>query len=572
MPNKSNQLIKFQNKILILFICFLAIYLLPGIYSHSPWKQDENYSFGIIQTMYESGNWLIPTNAGEPFMEKPPLYYWVATLSTHLLSGIMPLYDAARSATLLFSIINFSFFILLARRFFQAQDFTDLRIWIAFALYISAPGIVRHSHDMFTDVALIAGATVGLYGLLGLIQQQKILMSAIWLTLGTVITLLSKGVFVPGVIWICLFLSPIFLPQCRTKQFWFSCIIAGLVALVLILPWPILLYLHHPDLFIVWFWENNIGRFFGFSVGKLGAKANLTRIPSAIAFFALPAGLLSIAYFLKRPLKCLYHPREYLVTIFPLLGIIFLQLSASGRALYLLPFIAPMALLATNTIICIPERILNGFARFASIFWSSLIIFLWLCYAIVLTDNQQEWLTLFSRWLPMSYQMHFSTIAFFSALLMTAIWVFRDAFISNSFVLNTTTPKIVRVAFQAMKNWVLGLCAVWGIILTLFLGWIDYTKGFEGVFIDLDQHLSGQYQQNDCMASDNIGESEAPMLYYYTGILHQRQDRFEKPHQCRWLIVLAKTVQQPPAGMQLFWTNHRPDELHENLAVYKVIE
>lgn len=66
-----------------------------------------------------------------------------------------------------------------------------------------------------------------------------------------------------------------------------------------------------------------------------------------------------------------------------------------------------------------------------------------------------------------------------------------------------------------------------GITFSLFLGWIDYTKGFKDVFVDLEQHLKGHYHANDCMASDNIGESEAPMLYYYTKILHQRQDRFE---------------------------------------------
>lgn len=562
MLNKNIPTITLQRGVLLLFISFLAMYLLPGIYSHSPWKQDENYSFGIIQTMYETGNWLVPTNAGEPFMEKPPLYYWVATMTSHLLSGFMPLYDAARSASLVFSVINFSFFILLARRFFQAKDFTDARIWVAFALYACAPGIIRHSHDMFTDVALMAGATIGLYGLLGLLQQQKMRMSALWLSIGTIVTMLSKGVFIPGVLWICLFLSPVFLAQCRTKRFWLYSLAAGLVALIAILPWPIQLYLQHPDLFMVWFWENNIGRFFGFSVEKLGAKANLTRIPAAVSLLALPSGLLAVAYFLRHPIKRLLNTNEYLLTLFPLLGIVFLQISASGRALYLLPFIAPMAILGAQTLLYLPEKILNGIARFMAILWSVLIIFLWVCYFITLTGHQQAWLASFSRWLPMSYQMSFSTIALVSGLLITLVW-----FLRNRIIPNTVLP-----AFHMMKNWLLGLCAVWGVILTLFLGWIDYAKGFEGVFIDLNQHLAGQFTEKDCMASDNIGESEAPMLYYYTGVLHQRQDRFEKPTQCRWLIVLSKTVKPAPQGMELFWHNHRPDELRENLVVYKIIE
>ncbi len=139
MSNKNAPLIILQRSILLLFISFLAMYLLPGIYSHSPWKQDENYSFGIIQTMYETGKWLVPTNAGEPFMEKPLLYYWVAAITSHLFSSFMPLYDAARSASL-FSVINFSF-LFFWHVVFQATDFTDTRIWVAFALYACAPGL-----------------------------------------------------------------------------------------------------------------------------------------------------------------------------------------------------------------------------------------------------------------------------------------------------------------------------------------------------------------------------------------------------------------------------------------------
>ncbi|MEY0302867.1 ArnT family glycosyltransferase [Providencia manganoxydans] len=549
-----------KNLSFILFVGFLIIYLLPGIYGHTPWKQDENYSFGIIQTMFETGNWLVPTNAGEPFMEKPPLYYWVATITSHLLSGFMPLYDAARSASLLFMVVNFSFFILLARRAFNTNDFNDKRIWIAFALYVCAPGILRHSHDMFTDVALITGATIGLYGIQGLIRQEKIIMSALWLMIGTVITMLSKGLFVPGVLWLSLLLAPIFLPQCRQKMFWLPAIIAGLVALLLILPWPILLYRQHPDLFITWIWENNIGRFLGFSVEKLGAKANLTRIPSAIAFFALPSGILAVLYFFRNPLKRLHNPNIYLVTMFPLLGILLLQISASGRALYLLPFIASLAILGTHTLLRLPEKILRIFSHFSAMLWSLLIIFLWACYFVALADKASTWLAPFGRWLPMSYQMSFSIWGFIGALFLTTVWFSRSLFVS---------PQI---ALRAIQNWALGMCIVWGVILSLFVGWIDYSKGFETVFVDLNQQLKGNYKADDCMASDNIGESEAPMLYYYTKILHQRQDRFEKPEQCRWLIVLSKQINPPPSGMTLFWTNHRPDEFTENLVVYKAIE
>nr|WP_092517624.1 hypothetical protein [Xenorhabdus japonica] len=557
--NNPNKLSQTDIKALLLFITFMLLYLLPGIYGHTPWKQDENYSFGIIQTMYETGNWLVTMNAGQPFMEKPPLYYWTATSFIHLLSHWLTMHDAARTASLFFSVINFSFFILLARRVFDVKNFTDSRLWIAFALYASAPGLVRHSHDMFTDTALITGTTIGLYGLLGLIKNEKTSYSCLWLIIGTTVTLLSKGVFIPGLLWICLVLAPIFLKHCRAKYYWLSALLSGIIALILILPWPVMLLIEHPDLFKVWFWDNNIGRFLGFSVEDLGARGNLTIIPEAVLFFALPSGILAFIFILMNPIKILSDKHYFLCAAFVVLGVVLLQISASGRALYLLPFIAPMAILATETFIKLPKLIYRYLTIFSSTLWSILIIFLWGCYFLSLSSDYKHWLAPFGRWLPMSYQMHFSGFIIAIAVFITAVWMAKNWLLSKS------------PALRAAQNWVLGIATVWGLVFTLFVGWIDYAKGYKEVFLDLKHKLAGVYQVNNCMASYNIGESEAPMLYYFAHVLHQQQSKFETPEKCDWLIVLSEEIEPAPKGMMLFWHGNRPDEDRENLVVYKKV-
>ena len=547
-------------KIIYLFLFFLAIYLLPGIYGHTPWKQDENYTFGVIQAMYDTGNWLVPMNAGEPFMEKPPLYYWTATLSARLLSGLLPLHDAARSASLLFSALNMIFFVLLARRFFKIDNLKDNRIWLAFALYVCAPGVLRHSHDMFSDTALTAGATIGLYGILGIIQQKQIRSSLLFLCTGTVVSMLSKGIFVPGVLWLTVFLSPLFLPACRTRNFWQPCVIAGLISVIFILPWPVLLYLKHPDLFFVWFWENNIGRFVGFSVSELGAKANHTRIPEAIIFFAFPSGILAAFSFFSNPLKKLFISEEYPVTFFLLLGLIILQLSASSRALYLLPFIAPMALLGAQFLPSMNSFALRFISRFSGIFWSLMIILLWVLYTLKITGYHQESLIYLNRWLPASYTLHFSFLPFSFACCITLLWF------SHMWLV-----KIQCRALQAISRWALGATTAWGLVFTLLVGWVDYTKGYEGVFTNLKIQLDRHYTKDDCMASFHIGESEAPMLYYFTRILHQPQHTFAKPKTCRWLIVLTDEALPAPEDMKFFWSGNRPGDKHHNLVVYEAM-
>jgi 4-amino-4-deoxy-L-arabinose transferase-like glycosyltransferase len=58
-----------------------------GLVGHDPWKPDEAYTFGLVYHILEAGDWLVPTLAGEPFVEKPPLFFWTAALFCKLLAG-----------------------------------------------------------------------------------------------------------------------------------------------------------------------------------------------------------------------------------------------------------------------------------------------------------------------------------------------------------------------------------------------------------------------------------------------------------------------------------------------------
>ena len=62
------------------------------------------------------GDWLTPRIAGEPYLDTPPLYYWVAALFARALSPwLLPLHDAARLATPLFMSLTLLFVGMTAR-------------------------------------------------------------------------------------------------------------------------------------------------------------------------------------------------------------------------------------------------------------------------------------------------------------------------------------------------------------------------------------------------------------------------------------------------------------------------
>lgn len=78
-------------------LCLLWIAL--GLTGHEPWKPGEAYTFGLVLHMLHSGDWVVPTLGGEPFMEKPPAFFVTAALFAKLAGGWLPLHDAARLAT-----------------------------------------------------------------------------------------------------------------------------------------------------------------------------------------------------------------------------------------------------------------------------------------------------------------------------------------------------------------------------------------------------------------------------------------------------------------------------------------
>ena len=81
-----------QRGLLAALLC--AAWILPGLFAHDPWKPDEAVAFGVVYEILQGGSWVVPSLAGEPFVEKPPLYYLTAAAVAKLASWALPLHDA----------------------------------------------------------------------------------------------------------------------------------------------------------------------------------------------------------------------------------------------------------------------------------------------------------------------------------------------------------------------------------------------------------------------------------------------------------------------------------------------
>ncbi|CAB3720773.1 ArnT family glycosyltransferase [Paraburkholderia rhynchosiae] len=560
-------------------LAILCAWLLPGTLGHEPWKQDETYTFGIVQHMLDTGDLVVPTNAGQPFVEKPPVYDWVAAGFAWMFGRYLPLHDAARLASALFAGLTVYYTARVARRAVDASSWFDLRVIGTLALFGGTLVVVKHVHDMMTDVALMAGAAVGFCGLFELVlahlrddarqsgpsaadahrRRHAILSGAAMFGAGVGVSLLAKGLFVPLVFGATTCAVLALYPACRSRSFAGALGIAMLVCAPFALIWPICFYLRSEALFKVWLWDNNVGRFFGFSVAELGSETEsrlfVLRTVLSVGFPAVPLALAALAGGAWRRWR---DPRVVLPALFAGIGFAVLQTSATIRELYILPFIAPLALLAMQGVERLPRRLHATWDMTSRVLFGSTAALAWIVWSIMSSPvNTHASLHRLGRWLPLDWVLPVKPGLIAAALLMTFGWLWLlPAF--------KYTGK-----WRGALSWCAGAILAWGLVSTLLLPWLDYAKSYRSVFENLSAALDVEWNDGDCMASTGLGESEAPMLDYYAGIEHQPVAD-TRTTECTWLIVESRrgNARMPAGDWRLFWSGARPGDNDELLRVF----
>lgn len=537
-----------MRRSLPLFLVFgLAVaYLLPGLSGHEPWKQDETYIFGMVYHMLQSGDWVVPQVAGEPFLEKPPLYYWVASLLACITKNWLPLHDGARLTSGLFSGLTLLFTGLTARHWWGKGQGR-----YAVLALIASFGLIYESHIMITDVPMLTGFAIASYGFaLGL---QRPIWAGIWLGTGAGIGFLSKGLLIPSALGMTAILLPILFPAWR-REFVKTLVIAGMVFLPWLLIWPIALYLRSPELFYVWFWLNNIGRFLGFSVPQLGADNSPGFWPKTLPWFAFPVLPLAIISVWQRRAQLRHSaPLQFGVIAFAVYLLVML-VSASARTAYGLPMLVSLALLATPAIPLLPAQVDRYTDYFGRILFSVLALVSWFVWAKMIFGGAPPAWPILARSLPMDYVMPWHPWTITGAILATFAYLLAWRWLPY-------------LAGRAIVSLAMGMTLFWILFSSLWLPWIDNAKSYRAVFLSMQPHLPVKYR---CIASEGLGESTRPMLEYYLGILTQRKELH--PNANCDVLLTDDSATSPnehfTSNWRQVWHGARPGDTEERFRLY----
>jgi len=72
----------------IYLAAFCALMWLPGLPSRTLWPNDEPRYALIARDMVENGDYVVPTNQGKVYSQKPPLFLWAEVASSALMGGV----------------------------------------------------------------------------------------------------------------------------------------------------------------------------------------------------------------------------------------------------------------------------------------------------------------------------------------------------------------------------------------------------------------------------------------------------------------------------------------------------
>ena len=525
-----------------LFIILCAAWILPGLIGHDPWKT-ESTTFGIIYSMLQEGNWLLPAVAGVPNSDYPPLYYWVAAAMAKIFSPILPLHDGARLATALFIAITITYTNKTAKRLFDERAGR-----ISVVLLIGSLGIFVRGHEMNPEVAGLAGMAVSFYGMTRI--RSETTKGGITTGVGTGIVAMSIGILPALVIPAVAVALVWMLGEWKNRLFQRGIGVALLAALPFMLVYPASLLMLGAISPLMW-----TDAILGAPLLDTGTRESINPLYfiRILPWYGLPALPLAVWLWWKDRRKL----RERFELALPFVGFLVLLLwwsflreanDAVGLALLL-----PLVLAAAGVLDQLSRSVASFMDWFSLLFFGLLVTTIWLYWTAAIVGVPEAAANNMTRQVP-GFTFTFGWLPFCVALALTLVWVYA-------------LVRAHRNSRRAVVNWTAGVTVVWVLFNMLGLSALNHTLSYRTTSATLRAQLP---ETRKCVAAINLGEPQRAMLDYFAQLRFVPAE-LSAATACEWLLTQGSKESGPNVDgiWQLVWEGARPGDNSERFRLYR---
>jgi 4-amino-4-deoxy-L-arabinose transferase-like glycosyltransferase len=235
---------------LLLLAGFCAFLFFYGLNQFGLIGADEPRYAQVAREMLARHDWITPTLGGQPWLEKPPLYYWQAMLAYSVfgVSDWAARLPSALDAT--FLVLAMYFFL---RRFRPGCELDGALI------AASCAGVTGYSRAASTDMGLAAAFSMGMLAWWAWRESdKKIYLSMFYLFVA--LGMLAKGPVAPFLSFLAILLYAAAVRELRwiLKTLWLPGII---LCCAVALPWYLAVQMRNPVFFHEFIIEHNLGRF-----------------------------------------------------------------------------------------------------------------------------------------------------------------------------------------------------------------------------------------------------------------------------------------------------------------------
>lgn len=518
-PYQKDQLISPTKAMFLGLLC--AVWLLTGLIGHDPWKPDEAHSFGLVYHILKYGDWLVPTLAGDVFLERPPLFYWTAAIFAKMFAPFLPLHDGARLATGFYMSLTMMF-----TGFSGRELFGKSAGWASIIILIGSMGLLVRAHLLVTDMALLTGCAMMIYGFSLVVRRHR--FAGFLIGTGVGIGFLSKG-FVAPIFFLAISTTLLFFPLWRTRNFYTSLGIALLSMLPWLVIWPTLLYMNSPALFAEWFWQLNIGRWLNHVHDSV--HLNTLYYVSILPWFAWPAFPLALWAVWEARKKLKQSEEFQLLLVSFVIMLLTLSLSSTIDELSALPLLLPLSLLATAALFTLRRGAANALDWFGIMTFALLAILLWWGWTGLLVDSPARITQLLKDYRP-GFEPILQVNQFWIAVCVTILWM----------VLVWRVGRSIR---RSVINWAAGVTLLWLLAVTLWMPWLNSGKSYRLMVTSLKQALPAKY---NCISGVGVGDGQRAMLQYFGNITLGKKTK----QDCILMLVQGNTA-KPPVSDKISW-------------------
>ncbi len=237
------------RSVLILTVVVSCL-LIPAM-GHYLLEPDEGRYAQIACEMVTSGKWIVPHLQGKPYLDKPPMFYWLTAISFSIF-GVGEV--QARIVPTMFSLAT-----ILAIYFFARRSLGEKSAFWGALLLVLCPGFLGMSRLIILDGTLCFWVVVT--GCMALEAVRGAKFSRGWWYSAAIVAglgVLTKGpvpflLVFPPLLAYC-YLNGIKIPKKHLFGF------AG-VALAMNLPWYVAIAFNQPIFLKYFLWEHNVMRF-----------------------------------------------------------------------------------------------------------------------------------------------------------------------------------------------------------------------------------------------------------------------------------------------------------------------